>query len=911
MPQSSTLTRSRLAVLGVTGITSAYAAYTLYHLYRSNTAQSNLRRSNAVHRHRSQPQASEEATHTNEARMPEEHGGSINFDFHQPTAEAPFGRMHMTTPDTHHTQVTVTLETSLGIEPLPSAVQLFRTFGNDVRALVEVVAVERIVDVVTSMEDDVSLPHLWNINPRSIFCNVVDEVFDPPARMLERLPGLRDVSGSQIREGLRRYGEVLDEEQRAGRTYGQATVANVNPIRPRRPSLHWVDTTEAAEEDKEPSQGIKGLLYFIAEHDATRKAYEHRGIHCDSCGESPIKGARWRCLNCPNLDFCSTCEATVHHPKTHVFSKIKIPLPVLSQPMKQIDSWYPAELNGKPPENYSLGLGARQWLADKYDFGLSQVDALCDQFTCLANVNEERNNEIIRGIDKHAFKRALSSDRWKGPLKPSILYDRMFSFYDTDKDGLISFPEFVSGVAYLRGSKRFDSLERALQGFDHDKDGLVDRSDFLRLLLAKYAVQKLIVVNLVRSNEPEQLGHAMNLIRSSQPISAAFADQDIPLGERRTLGGKRRDSVGDVVPRPGVPTILPDTAPWTANQAQPDLSPRQLQERLSRFEEMLYGSENERDVDMDDPQAQTDGARTDTDEEQVRPARVLDMRKLDHLQHLSGTEDIPPDDQDLLYRIISEGFNEVLHPIFLAKERLAQEVRDTLQERDVHRAEIDAFVAERKKFEEHMCEQAAVDPLMATALRSYQATRTIREENRPYFQPQMLPTDNATLAQAEREILETPLEDLLKETGYSVAEDDQEILRHSHLVTNSGSGGAFAGAEAATGGPPTDASPHDFATVHNNRNSDPTMPQHMPDSSSSNANAVPNASTSTNSLLSRKPLSTSRLQYLSALDLEDAEIMAREGPGKLSLEEVEAIAKADGSGEVKGLITGWLDWASF
>jgi hypothetical protein len=29
--------------------------------------------------------------------------------------------------------------------------------------------------------------------------------------------------------------------------------------------------------DSEPSQGLKGLLYHIAENDAKRKAYEHRG----------------------------------------------------------------------------------------------------------------------------------------------------------------------------------------------------------------------------------------------------------------------------------------------------------------------------------------------------------------------------------------------------------------------------------------------------------------------------------------------------------------------------------------------------------------------------------------------------------------------------------------------------------
>ena len=89
----------------------------------------------------------------------------------------------------------------------------------------------------------------------------------------------------------------------------------------------------------EPEQGLKGLLYHIAETDAKRKAYEHRGINCEECGERPIRGVRWHCLNCPDFDLCSTCEANTTHHKTHVFVKIKIPLPVLSQPTRVYPLW--------------------------------------------------------------------------------------------------------------------------------------------------------------------------------------------------------------------------------------------------------------------------------------------------------------------------------------------------------------------------------------------------------------------------------------------------------------------------------------------------------------------------------------------------------------------------------------------
>lgn len=50
---------------------------------------------------------------------------------------------------------------------------------------------------------------------------------------------------------------------------------------------------ELSNERREPSQGLRGLLYYIAEDDAKRKAYEHRGIGCEECREQPIRGVRW------------------------------------------------------------------------------------------------------------------------------------------------------------------------------------------------------------------------------------------------------------------------------------------------------------------------------------------------------------------------------------------------------------------------------------------------------------------------------------------------------------------------------------------------------------------------------------------------------------------------------------------
>ena len=53
----------------------------------------------------------------------------------------------------------------------------------------------------------------------------------------------------------------------------------------------------------------------------------HHGIYCDGCGVYPIVGIRYTCANCANYDLCEACEAQDNHDHTHVFLKIRRPLP--------------------------------------------------------------------------------------------------------------------------------------------------------------------------------------------------------------------------------------------------------------------------------------------------------------------------------------------------------------------------------------------------------------------------------------------------------------------------------------------------------------------------------------------------------------------------------------------------------
>eukprot|EP00026_Physarum_polycephalum_P003915 Phypoly_transcript_03932.p1 GENE.Phypoly_transcript_03932~~Phypoly_transcript_03932.p1 ORF type:complete len:464 (-),score=71.66 Phypoly_transcript_03932:802-2193(-) len=58
---------------------------------------------------------------------------------------------------------------------------------------------------------------------------------------------------------------------------------------------------------------------------------EHLNISCDVCHASPIVGVRYKCANCADYDLCEICESRNAHDPTHLFLKIKLPLPAIVQ----------------------------------------------------------------------------------------------------------------------------------------------------------------------------------------------------------------------------------------------------------------------------------------------------------------------------------------------------------------------------------------------------------------------------------------------------------------------------------------------------------------------------------------------------------------------------------------------------
>lgn len=667
--------------------------------------------------------------------------------------------------------------------------------------------------------------------------------------------------------------------------------------------------------EREPSQGLRGLLYYIAEEDAKRKAYEHRGIHCEECRNMPIRGIRWHCLNCPDFDLCAACEMHTVHPKTHVFAKIKIPLPVLSQPTKEYRLWYP----GDPRKIHApLDTALKTRLCQGSGFLDTQLDALYDQFTCIANVPWESDATNMKAaIDKRAFNKAMTCEKWSSEAISNPLYDRMFSFYDTDGNALIGFEEFISGLAYLRGPRRFASLQRALQGYDMNGDGYLDRADFLRLLRAKFGIQEQLIQDQVEGQETEQTQNASDTLRSSQPISSIFSQDDIPFGETRPRRGKQLDGFGDMLPFEETKTILDDDDPWpqtaqlSAGRNLP--SHQRLHNDLSRFEELLHGSsvEGQRHI-MDQVDGLTPLSVLERDEDHSLGNDESSLTiKLGESNELSD-----PHIQDILWKATEDGINEMLDPLFKAKEREDEEAISTRQERGKWRQEIDTAAEHQRRMEKEL-EAMAVDTIMiATAMTS--SSDAVDSTSQGGLSPPqtggIVPTDWENLERREQDISDIfSLRELLSVSGYGLRDTEEPGMT---LISPRR---AHTGSSTIWNGDNHDTATSPLRTVTSNINAeviDPTLPQNMPEKETSTKAPTlrrkkgMSQALNTTETSPERPPSRSRLHYLRQMDKVDQRLQDRGGPGRLTYNEIETMTLENGD-ELRGIIKSWLEWASF
>lgn len=289
---------------------------------------------------------------------------------------------------------------------------------------------------------------------------------------------------------------------------------------------------------------IVGLLFRVSEDNARRNAYVHRGCMCNACGLLPIRGIRYRCANCADFDLCETCESQGLHIKTHVFYKVKVPAPPFG-PKSMQPVWYP----GDPDAALRNLPGALiRHLAKETGFERPELEALWEQWTFIANTEwRDDPDELFLAADRKTFERYLVPSSGQRRTAPNLIHDRMFAFYDTNGDDLISFPEFLMGLSYKKGKLR---IARIFMGYDVDGDGFISRRDCLRIFRTYYVLYKHMHGDVLEGLDQQVMNNTetQQLVTGRQPLSSHFGREGrVPEADHgRPMEGKIFHSNGDV-----------------------------------------------------------------------------------------------------------------------------------------------------------------------------------------------------------------------------------------------------------------------------------------------------------------------------------------------------------------------------
>lgn len=325
---------------------------------------------------------------------------------------------------------------------------------------------------------------------------------------------------------------------------------------------------------------IVGLLFRVSEDNARRNAYVHRGCMCNACGLLPIRGIRYRCANCADFDLCETCESQGLHIKTHVFYKVKVPAPPFG-PKSMQPVWYPGD-----PDTALRNLpGAliRQ-LAKETGFERPELEALWEQWTFIANTEwRDDPDELFLAADRKTFERYLVPSSGHRRTAPNLIHDRMFAFYDTNGDDLISFPEFLMGLSYKKGKQR---LERIFKGYDIDGDGYISRKDCLRIFRTYYVLYKHMHGDVLEGLDQQVMNNTetQQLVTGRQPLSSHFGREGrVPEADHgRPMEGKIFHGNGDV--------WVSDDRNGVVNETRPDAGDRgEILSSLFNHSDDVYG----------------------------------------------------------------------------------------------------------------------------------------------------------------------------------------------------------------------------------------------------------------------------------------------------------------------------------
>jgi Ca2+-binding EF-hand superfamily protein len=354
-----------------------------------------------------------------------------------------------------------------------------------------------------------------------------------------------------------------------------------------------------------------------------------------------------------------------------------------------------------------------------------EIEALWDQFTCLAASEWDSDpNGIGWALDRRGFSQAFIPRYSTFIAAPNLVYDRIFSYYDSDHNGKIGFEEFVKGLDGMHSRDPKRKFRIVFNGYDIDGDGYISRKDVLRIFRAYYAVEKEATRNfLAEQSEELSARGALEAIHSSQPLGATFTHQAIhrPFSPTDRLEEKTSDQDVNLTP------VLRDDTDDTVGRADilRDTQPRRLARNFGigdeeQEEEAIRERWTRRQfyVDEEEGLARPEGVEElppiyqdyeHPEEEEAPPtleqelprgsrssSRVRFQDDIDEIRSNASTSsrpfgerwggyEIPEPEKDfgkeVLYQITQQAFNELLDPLFKEKEDNAMDAHATRVER--------------------------------------------------------------------------------------------------------------------------------------------------------------------------------------------------------------------------------------